>query len=53
MAEDYGEEDYETMLQPFRDAFNAMGSEQIDRWALKEIFEALGNTINSEEEFEQ
>lgn len=30
-----------------------MGTNIIDRWALKEIFEALGNTINSEEEFEQ
>ena len=43
MNEDYGEEDYEAMLQPFRDAFSAMGEEKVDRYALKEIFEALGN----------
>jgi Ca2+-binding EF-hand superfamily protein len=53
MNEEYGEEDYEAMLQPFKDAFSALGTEQIDRWALKEIFEALGNQITSEEEFEQ
>ena len=50
--EEYGEEDMEAMLQPFKEAFDALGVSLIDRWGLKQIFEALGNEITSEEEFE-
>jgi hypothetical protein len=33
--EEYGEEDFELMLQPFKEAFQAMGVKHIDRWGLK------------------
>ena len=40
------------MLQPFREAFDAMGLEKIDKEQLREIFEAMGQTLQ-EDEFEQ
>lgn len=52
VEEEYGEEDYELMLQPFKEAFQAMGVEQIDRWGLRQIFEALGTEVTSDQDFE-
>ena len=50
-SEEYGEEDFETMLQPFREAFEALAVEKIDKAQLKEIFEYMGQYLQ-EDEFE-
>ena len=43
---DYGGEmDVEAMLQPFRDAFQSLNAEVIDKDTLKDIFETMGQTI--------
>ena len=53
LSEDYGDEnDVEAMLQPFRDAFNSLNAEVIDKDTLKDIFETMGQVI-IEDEFEQ
>lgn len=40
------------MLQPFRDAFNSLNADVIDKDTLKDIFETMGQVI-IEDEFEQ